>query len=131
MSMARLAASYEYAGNALARPDRPDCLVPTQPLRLTLERPLDETAKSIHCGNGLFLEVSLPHLVDLAPQLSHKEQTLAVYGFTREHFHELAMALPPRALDRITPIGEALSFAPVWDGQDLITAFSRKLLLPV
>jgi hypothetical protein len=130
MSMARVAATYEYAGAALARPEQSAGLLPNQPLRLKLEQPLNEKAKAIHCGNGLFLELSLFKLVDLAPQLSHKEQTLAVYGFSREHLKELALALPPRALDRFAPIGDALSFAPVWDGQDLITAFSRKLLLP-
>jgi hypothetical protein len=130
MSMARVAASFEYAAAALARPEQSAGLLPEQPLRLTLERPLDDAAKSLHCGNGLFLEISLLNLVDLAPELSDKEQTLAVYGFSREHFKKLALSLPPRALDRIASIGEALSFASVWDGQDLITSFSRKLVLP-
>jgi hypothetical protein len=130
MSMARVAASFEYAGTALARPDGAVGLTPGQPLRLTLERPLNEAAKALHCGNGLFLELYLPELVELAAQLSDKEQTLAVHGFTRAQLQALALALPARAVDRIAPIGEALSFAPVWDGQDLITVFSRKLLLP-
>ena len=130
MSMARVAASFEYAGAALARPDGDVGLSPSQPLRLTLERPLNETAKALHCGNGLFLELHLPELVKLAAQLSDKEQTLSVFGFTRAQLRDLALALPARAVDRIAPIGEALSFAPVWDGQDLITVFSRKLLLP-
>lgn len=130
MSMARVAASFEYAGAALARPEGALGLTPDQPLRLTLERPLNEAAKALHCGNGLFLELYLPELVELAAQLSDKEQTLAVHGFTRAQLQALALALPARAVDRIAPIGEALSFAPVWDGQDLITVFSRKLLLP-
>lgn len=130
MSFARVAACFEYAGSALARPDGVSGLLPGLPLRLMLERPLDEAAKTLHCGNGLFLEMSLPHLVDLASQLTYKEQTLAVHGFTRAQLLELTLALPARAVDRIVSIGEALSFAPVWDGHDLITAFSRKLLLP-
>ncbi len=130
MSMARLAASFEYAGVAVARPELSASLFPRLPMRLMLEKPLDESAKALHCGNGLFLEMRLPQLVNIASQLSDREQTLAVYGFTRTQLMELALALPARALDRITLIGEALSFAPVWDGQDLITSFSRKLLLP-
>jgi hypothetical protein len=78
----------------------------------------------------MFLELHLHELVELAAQLSDKEQTLTVYGFTRAQLQALALALPARSLDRIAPIGEALSFAAVWDGQDLITVFSRKLLLP-
>jgi hypothetical protein len=129
MSMTRVAASFEYAGAALARPDGAVGLVSGQPLRLTLERPLNEAVKALHCGNGLFLELRLPELLELAAQLSDKEQTLAVHGFTRVQLQALALALPARAVDRIAPIGEALSFAPVWDGQDLISVFSRRLIL--
>lgn len=130
MSMARVAACFEYAGAALARPDSSAGLVANHPLRLILEQPLSEAVKAIHCGNGLFLELRLAQLVDLAGQLSDKEQTLAVHGFTREQLQAFALNLPARAVDRIARIGDALAFAPVWDGQDLITAFSRKLLLP-
>ncbi len=130
MSIARVTACFEYASFALARPDGVAGLLPGLPARLTLERPLNEAIKSLHCGNGLFLELRLPRLVDLASQLSDKEQTLTVHGFTRAQLLELALVLPARAVDRIVPIGEALTFAPVWDGYDLITVFSRKLLLP-
>lgn len=130
MNMARVAASFEYAAAELARPAMPGEFRSTHPMRLRLETALDETAKALHCGNGLFLETRLPRLAELAPQLSDKEQTLAVHGFAREELVELALALPPRAVDRFAKFGEALSFAPVWDGQDLITTFSRNVLLP-
>jgi hypothetical protein len=130
MSMARVSASFEYASAALARPEGAVGLRPCQPVRLTLERPLTDAVKALHCGNGLFLELRLKDLVELAEQLSDKEQTLAVYGFSRMQLKALALALPARAVDRIATIGEALSFAPVWDGQDLISVFSRKVLLP-
>ena len=80
--------------------------------------------------NGLFLEQRLEHLHELAPQLSDKEQTLAVLGFDRTDLLRLVDCLPPRAIDRIVPFGQALSFAPVWDGMDLITAFTRQISLP-
>ncbi|OWQ87505.1 hypothetical protein CDN99_18045 [Roseateles aquatilis] len=130
MNMARVAASFEYAAARLARPAEPGEFRGAHPMRLRMETPLDETAKTLHCGNGLFLETRLPRLAALAPQLSDKEQTLAVHGFPREELVELALALPPRAVDRFAKFGEALSFAPVWDGQDLITTFSRNVLLP-
>jgi len=130
MNMARVAASFEYAAAALAHPSHAGEFKSTHPMRLSMERALDETAKKIHCGNGLFLETRLPSLVALAPQLSDKEQTLAVHGFQRAELIELALALPPRAVDRFAKFGEALAFAPVWDGQDLITTFSRTVLLP-
>ncbi len=130
MSMARVAASFEYAGAALARPDGDAGLTVGHPLRLQLEQPLDEAAKTIHCGNGLFLEMFLNQLEELAPQLSDKEQTLVVHGFTRDQLKAFALMLPARAVDHIALIGDALAFASIWDGQDLITAFSRKLLMP-
>ncbi|MFT7721739.1 MAG: acyl-CoA reductase [Roseateles sp.] len=130
MNMARVAASFEYAAARLARPAVPGEFRNAHPMRLRMEAALDETAKTIHCGNGLFLETRLPRLTALAPQLSDKEQTLAVHGFPREELVELALALPARAVDRFAKFGEALSFAPIWDGQDLILSFSRNVLLP-
>lgn len=127
MSMARIAAGFEYASAALARPAG---AMAGFPLRLKLEQPLDAAVRAIHCGNGLFLETGLARLEDLAAQLSDKEQTLAIHGFTREQLLAFVQLLPARALDRIVRIGDALTFAPVWDGQDLITAFSRKVLIP-
>jgi len=131
MSMTRVAATFEYACAALARPDGDVGLTSGQPLRLTLESPLNEAVKAMHCGNGVFLELRIPELLELAAHLSDKEQTLAVHGFSRAQLQALVQVLPARAVDRIAPIGEALSFAPVWDGQDLISVFSRKLVLPV
>ena len=130
MNMARVTAGFEFAAAAIAHPTTLADLTQGQPARLAMEAPLDERAKALHCGNGLFLETRLAQLRDLAPQLSDKEQTLAVHGFAREELVELATCLPPRAIDRFAPIGEALAFAPVWDGMDLLTAFSRQLLMP-
>ncbi len=130
MNMARVTASFEFASNSLARPYENGGSAPSYPMRLMLEKPLNETAKIIHCGNGLFLELHLPSLVDLASQLTDKEQTLSVFGFTQQELLIFSQKLPARALDRITRIGDALEFELIWDGQDLITAFSRKLLLP-
>ncbi|AVZ84747.1 acyl-CoA reductase [Acinetobacter sp. WCHA45] len=129
MNMARINASFEYAGVALAKPTGNKGLEIEYPLKLQLECPLQETIKNIHCGNGLFLENRVHQLTDLAIQLSDKEQTLTTFGFTKDELKEFILNLPPRAVDRIVKIGDALSFAPIWDGQDLIVAFSRKILL--
>lgn len=130
MHMARLGAAFDLAAQALAHPspEQTDGAYPF--LRLTLEQPLSIGMKNLHCGNGLFLEQRLNHLHELAPQLSDKEQTLTVLGFNRAELLDLVDSLPPRAIDRIVPFGEALSFAPVWDGVDLFTAFTRQISLP-
>jgi len=129
MSMGRLGAAFDMAAKTLARPV-PGQAVGAHPMRLALEQPLHTAMKALHCGNGLFLEQRLDCLRDLAPQLSDKEQTLSVLGFDRTELLDFVDSLPPRAIDRIVPFGEALSFAPVWDGMDLFTAFTRQISLP-
>lgn len=128
MSMARLAASFEYAAAELAHPDDPAALS-RFPQRLTLERGISTAVKDLHCGNGLFLEQTLGTLEALAAQLSDKEQTLAAFGFQRPELEALVAALPARAIDRIVPFGEALAFAPVWDGQDLFVSMTRRITI--
>lgn len=129
MHMARLGAAFDMAAQALAHP-APEQTAGAHSLRLTLEQPLQPAMKDLHCGNGLFLEQRLNHLRELAPQLSDKEQTLTVLGFDHAELLDLVNDLPPRAIDRIVPFGEALNFAPVWDGVDLFTAFTRQISLP-
>lgn len=130
MHMARLGSAFDLAAQALAHP-APEQTNGAHPLRLALEQPLHAAMKDLHCGNGLFLEQRLSRLRELAPQLSDKEQTLAVLGFDRAELLDFVGCLPPRAIDRIVPFGQALSFAHVWDGMDLFTAFTRQIsLLP-
>ena len=127
MLMARISACFAYAAEELAHPVG---LLSAHPLRLQMEAPLSVRAKRLHCGYGLFLELSLSTLTDLVAHLTDKEQTLAVYGFERQELAQLLDALPARAVDRITKVGQAQAFTPTWDGTDLITVFSRRLLLP-
>jgi Acyl-CoA reductase (LuxC) len=129
MNMARLGAAFEMAAQGIAKLAI-DGSVANFPSRLVLETQLSSTVKHLHCGNGLFLEMNLSHLQNLAPQLSAKEQTLAVYGFSRHELLDFVDALPARAVDRIVPIGEALSFDAVWDGVDLLDFYTRQISLP-
>ena len=129
MNMDRLVAAFSMAATELARP-APGYIDGMFPLRLDIERPLLPALKELHCGNGLFLEQRFEHLHELAPQLSDKEQTLAVFGFSHKELLDFIDFLPPRAIDRIVPFGEALSFAPVWDGINLFVAFTRQISLP-
>lgn len=80
-----------------------------------------------HQGCGLFLELQLSQLQQLNPMLTQAHQTLTVWGvessllknwLTRAH----------TGLDRVMPVGQALSFSPDWDGVNLIEQFSRKVV---
>lgn len=80
-----------------------------------------------HDGNGLFIEIERPNLVDIIGMLSLRDQTIAHFGFARAEWLELLADLPPHAADRIVPIGEALAFSPVWDGVNLLRSFTREV----
>lgn len=81
--------------------------------------------REVAAGGGLFFEVSMPQLADLVPHVRRRDQTLAHFGFATDELEALARSLNGRGLDRFVPIGQALSFQPVWDGVDLLQALSR------
>lgn len=76
-------------------------------------------------GAGTFPQVTIPRLADLADVVLRKDQTLTVFGFDRTEVVELARSLNGRGIDRIVPIGSALTFSAVWDGYDLLHEFTR------
>jgi hypothetical protein len=82
-----------------------------------------------HPGGGLFLEVMLAELGELAPVLERKDQTLTWFGFDEEELRGLVRRLNGRAIDRLVPIGEALQFGRFWDGLDLLQEFCRHVHL--
>lgn len=126
MSMDRLTAVFEYAAGAHARPTGSGARI-AFPQRLTTEHGLDGALRDRHCGNGLFLEHQATTLAGLADQFVDRDQTLAVYGFDRAQVEAFVLALGARAIDRIVPVGQALSFSSLWDGQDLFTSFTRRI----
>lgn len=81
----------------------------------------------LHCGGGLFHESRIADLNGLLPLLSRRIQTVSTWGFTRQELQGWARSAGPRGIDRIVPIGQALDFAPVWDGVNLWRAFLREI----
>lgn len=88
-------------------------------------------ARGDFCGAGLFYEVRLPRLVDLAPHISRADQTLAVHGVPRADIDALVTALCGRGIDRIVPFGQALAFNRIWDGHDLLAELMRRVTVSV
>ncbi len=129
MVMARLGAAFEYAAHGLAEFSN-ECCVIDFPAKLELTNNNLNEVREIHCGNGLFIQLRVDALANFGSMLTDKEQTLAVYGFSQQDYLELVYTLPARALDRIVPVGTALAFDPVWDGQELITSFTRLITWP-
>jgi len=129
MVMARLGAEFEYAAHGLAVLPN-DCCVSDFPVKLELMTNHLNEIREIHCGNGLFVQLQLEALEDFGSKLTDKEQTLAVYGFSQQDYSNFIARLPARAIDRIVPVGTALAFDPVWDGQELFTSFTRLITCP-
>jgi hypothetical protein len=78
-------------------------------------------------GAGSFIEVQLASLDDLASQIRKRDQTMTYFGFTIEQLIQLVKILRGRGVDRLVPIGQALSFSEIWDGYDLRESFTRKV----
>lgn len=99
------------------------------PLRLEASR-ADGGIREIQSGHGLVVEIELPTLDALAPQLDDRDQTLVQHGFTASDLRGFLCGLRNRAIDRVVPFGRALDFHPVWDGTDLLDVLTRKITLP-
>jgi hypothetical protein len=82
-----------------------------------------------HSGGGIFHELRLDALSDLVPHLERRDQTLIHHGFARDELVDLVRALNGRGVDRMVPFGQALTFQRVWDGHDLVQAFSRRVTI--
>ncbi|MEB3196601.1 MAG: acyl-CoA reductase [Candidatus Sericytochromatia bacterium] len=79
------------------------------------------------CGGGLFYETRIETLTELVPFVCRKDQTLIHHGVSHDDLVALAQALNGRGIDRMVPVGQALAFDRVWDGQDLLSEFVRRV----
>ncbi|MFI7618511.1 acyl-CoA reductase [Nonomuraea terrae] len=104
-----LAESVEFRGNALAS------------VRLSAAA----AAPRRWLGAGTFAHARLASLAELAPLVERRDQTMTHFGFGRDELEELARGLAGRGVDRMVPVGSALSFHRVWDGVDLPAEFTR------
>lgn len=82
-----------------------------------------------HCGGGLFYEYEVEQLADLANIIIDKDQTIAYYGFEQAELAKLVDCISTRGIDRIVPIGQALDFSGIWDGQSFLTSFTREVVI--
>ncbi len=76
-------------------------------------------------GAGMVGIIHLNSILELAELVQERDQTLATFGFDAEVLHDLAIKINGRGIDRMVPIGQALQFDRIWDGQDLLRSFSR------
>jgi hypothetical protein len=90
---------------------------------------LIETSSTTHewQGTGSFIEIYLESLYGVAAHVQKRDQTLTHFGLNREQLLALGKSLRGLGIDRLVPIGEALTFSSIWDGYDLCSMFSKKI----
>lgn len=91
---------------------------------------LEPTFIQQHQGYGLFLEQQLNELSELTPWLTQANQTLSVWGVCSSLLKQW-LSNVHTGIDRVVPVGEALTFSPEWDGVNLIEQFSRRVTFSV
>lgn len=96
--------------------------------RVQMDR-MAEEFRERHCGGGFFYELVLEDETGIADVVVDKDQTLSYFGYSREELLEAADRLQTRGIDRIVPIGQALNFQTVWDGQRFLNSFTREIVI--
>lgn len=81
------------------------------------------------CGAGLFYELQVASITDIAPHIKRADQTLATFGVPEVQLQRLVQMLCGRGIDRIVPFGQALQFNRFWDGYDLLSELTRKVTI--
>jgi hypothetical protein len=78
----------------------------------------------LQIGGGLFWQAHLPDLKALTTLLDRRSQTISSFGMSAQAWSEW-VRLEAAWIDRIVPLGQALQFDTIWDGQDLLRDFTR------
>jgi hypothetical protein len=81
------------------------------------------------CGGGLVHQVLVPGLSAIVPFVERRDQTLTHFGFDPAELESFVKELNGRGIDRLVPIGQALSFQRHWDGMDLFQELTRQIYL--
>jgi hypothetical protein len=83
-----------------------------------------------HCGGGLFPELVISELNDIAPYISSEDQTITTFGVTKQEWEAFFSRYTP-GIYRVVPVGKALEFSINWDGINLFQRFSKTIQLLV
>jgi hypothetical protein len=89
---------------------------------------LDNFARTSQ-GGGMIFQVGVARLRDIVPVMVRRDQTLSCSGFAVDELRELVRLLNGRGIDRIVPVGSALSFHRFWDGYDLLQEMCRRVFV--
>jgi hypothetical protein len=85
-----------------------------------------DTIELASCQGGYFYLKRLKEIGMLQSMVSETVQTLTCFGLEENEITGLNKSLYGKRIDRIVPVGQALSFHYIWDGMNLFEALSRK-----
>lgn len=74
---------------------------------------------------GHFFEIDIHNLNSIANLINEKYQTLTYFGMNTQELSHFVLDNSLLGIDRIVPIGQALSIGTIWDGYDTIQTLSR------
>jgi hypothetical protein len=81
------------------------------------------------CGSGYFNESSISSLDELIPVINRKFQTIGYFGFEKQELSSWVKKSRILGVDRVVQIGKTMDFSMTWDGYDLISSLSRKIII--
>jgi hypothetical protein len=82
-----------------------------------------------HPGGGLLFQYGVPALSQIAAFVQRRDQTMTYLGFDQDELRRLACLLNGRGVDRMVPLGQALSFDYHWDGYNLLQELTRHVYI--
>jgi hypothetical protein len=79
------------------------------------------------CGGGYFYVQRIEDIKGLKSVVSARLQTITYFGLSETELGELKNLANDEGIDRIVPLGMALTFNYIWDGYNLLDELSRKV----
>lgn len=90
---------------------------------------LEEQMLAHHTGNLVLLCQCIESLDEIQAFVSHKVQTLAYWGIKKDDLIKFIDQVSITGIDRVVPLANALTFAPEWDGYELLSQLSRRVVI--
>ena len=76
---------------------------------------------------GFFFESDIKNLKEIQYLVNKKLQTVTYFGFTKKSLLKFFGENNFSGIDRVVPIGQALSINLIWDGYDLTAKLTREI----
>ncbi len=127
VSMNKLAYLYEESASGMDLKIQSE-VNPVNPTVVNISKEDIQKIGSI-CGGGYFHQCFLNDILELNQIIKHNEQTLSYIGFNLKILKNLVKTLNGKGIDRIVPVGQALTFMPTWDGFSLLNHFTKRVVV--